>query len=63
MKIIYVILSVLILFVTSCQKEEPYDPPTYNKIPDPPVTPPVDELAPPPPPPVFILPRLGAPVG
>jgi hypothetical protein len=38
MKKIIVILSVLVFFMTSCQKEEPYEPPTYNQIPNPPQT-------------------------
>jgi len=36
MKRLIVILSVLSFFMTSCQKEEPIDPPTYNQINQPP---------------------------
>jgi len=33
-----VILSVVLGFMTSCQKEEPIEPPTYNQINQPPTT-------------------------
>ena len=33
-----VILSVILGFMTSCQKEDPIDPPTYNQINQPPTT-------------------------
>jgi hypothetical protein len=33
-----VILSVVLGFMTSCQKEEPIEPPTYNQIDQPPTT-------------------------
>lgn len=38
MKRFIVILSVILGFMTSCQKEDPIDPPTYNQINQPPTT-------------------------
>jgi hypothetical protein len=38
MKKLIVILSGLLFFMTSCQKEEPIEPPTYNQIIQPPTT-------------------------